>query len=65
MGTNAIRQAVVNRRDFDIGLENADAALDIGELLVARDDLSGTDVRGVGDQCERAVEELRFGHGFL
>jgi hypothetical protein len=64
MGADAVRQAMVNRGDLDVGFEDSKSSLDIGEPLVARDGRSGTDVRGVGDQRERAVEELRGGEGF-
>ena len=63
MGADAVRQAMVNRGDLDVGFEDSKSSLDIGEPLVARDGRSGTDVRGVGDQRERAVAYLRFGHG--
>ena len=37
--TDALWQPVVNRRDLDVGSQDAEAALDVGEGLVARDGL--------------------------
>ena len=45
MSTDAIGQAVVNRRDLDVGFQNAEAALDVCEALVACDGLDGGEVR--------------------
>ncbi|MFN7596885.1 MAG: hypothetical protein ACK5PT_09095 [Cereibacter sp.] len=64
MGTDAIRQAMEKRRDHDVGLENAETARDTVEAFVARNGLSGTDVRGIGDQRERSLEDAaRFVKG--
>jgi hypothetical protein len=43
MGADAVRQAMVNRGDLDVGFEDSKSSLDIGEPLVARDGRSGTD----------------------
>jgi hypothetical protein len=59
---DAVRQAVVDRRDLDVGFEDAEPALDIGKTLVARDSLCRADVGGIGNQGERAVEELGLGY---
>jgi len=50
VGTDAIRQAVMDRRDLDVGFQHAEATLDVRETLVARDGVGGGEVRGVGDQ---------------
>ena len=52
---------MVDRRDFDVGFEGAEAALDIGEALLAMDGFGRADVGGIGNQNKFAVEELRFG----
>jgi hypothetical protein len=44
---DTVGQAVMNRRDLDVGLQDAEAALDIREALVAGDGVSGREVRGV------------------
>ena len=44
MGADALWQAVVDRGDLDVGFEDTEAALDVGQRLVARDGLSRGDV---------------------
>jgi hypothetical protein len=63
VGADAVGQPMVNRRDRYVGFEDAEAALDVGEALVAGDGLGGGEVRGVGDQGELAIEELGLGNG--
>src|SRR5690606_41297467 len=43
--TNSVRQAVIHWRDLDVALEHPEAALDVGEGLVAIDDAVGIDIR--------------------
>lgn len=62
---DAVRQAVVDLRDLDVGFEDAEPALNIGKTLVARDSLCRADVSGIGNQGERAVEELGTGHSLF
>ena len=61
MGADAIGEPVVDRCDLDVGFEHAEAALDVRQTPVACDRLCGSEVRGVCDQREPAVEELGFG----
>lgn len=58
---DALRQPMEHRRDLDLALEHPEAALDVGERLVARDDLLRRVVGHVGDQYELAVNA--FGAG--
>ena len=37
MGADAVGQPVVDGRDLDVGFQDAEAALDVGQGLVARD----------------------------
>lgn len=59
VGADAVWQSMVNWRDLDVGFQNAEAALDIGQLLVARDGVRCCQVRCIGDQRELAIEEFR------
>lgn len=63
VGTDAIRQAVMNRRDLDVGFQDAEAALDVCEAFVSGDSLGRAQIGGVGDQRELAVEEFGLGNG--
>ncbi len=65
VGADAIRQAVVDRGDLDVGFQHAKAALDVREALVARDGVGGREVWGVGDQREFAVEEFGLGNSLF
>jgi hypothetical protein len=65
MHPDAVWQAMVDRRDLDVGFQNAEAALHIGVAFVAGDSLGGADVGGIGDQRRRTIEELRLGHGLF
>ena len=47
VGADAIRQAVVDRGDLDVGLQHPEAALDVGQRLVARDGLGRLSVLDV------------------
>ena len=55
MGATALGQAVVDRPNLDFRLEPPKPALNIGQLLVAFDDLSGGKVRRVGHQQQLAI----------
>lgn len=55
---NAVWQAVEHRRDLDVGLQHPEAALDVGQALVAADDFSHWHVGDVGHQQQLAVVEL-------
>lgn len=57
-------QAVEDGADLDFGLEHAEAALDVGEGLVAGDDLAGRQ-RCIGDEEEFAVHEFGESEGVL
>lgn len=65
VSTDAFRQAVVNWRNLDVALEYAEAALDVGQGLVARDDFLGAEL-GIGDQQALAIEPLGIAqYGFI
>jgi hypothetical protein len=44
--TDALGQAMMNRGDVDVLLEHAEAALNVGERLVAIDHIDGREIRG-------------------
>lgn len=46
---------MVDRPDLYFGLENAEAVLDVGERLVARDDVFWHEIRGIGDEQQFAI----------
>lgn len=48
---------VSGRRNLDIGIQDAEAALDIGKALVAADGLGGVDVLGANHRQKGAVEK--------
>ncbi len=64
-GPNAVWQPMMDRGDPDAGLQHAEAALDVGQRLVAGDGLGGAEIGGVGQERQLAVEELRLGDGVL
>lgn len=64
-GADAVGQTVVNRRDLDVGFQDAEAAFDVCEALLARDGLSGGEVWSIGDQRDLTVEELGLGYGVV
>jgi len=41
VGADALGQAVIDRPDLDFGFQHLETALDVGERLVARDDVRG------------------------
>jgi hypothetical protein len=56
--TDAIGQSMEDRRDVQVVLEHAEAALDVGQTLVAFDDLRSDEVVDIGQQHELAVEHF-------
>ena len=58
MCTNAVRQPVMNGCDFDVGLQNAETALDIVQRLVVCDGFGGGEIGCVGQQRQLSVEEF-------
>ena len=48
----------MNGGDQQIALEDAEPAFNVGQTLVALDDLGGAEVRNIGQQHELAVEAL-------
>lgn len=48
----------MDRRDLDVGLEDAEATFDVGEGLVARNDLGRRDISRVCQHRQLAVEEF-------
>ena len=65
MRTDAIRQPVMNGCDFDVGLQNAESALDIGQRLVVYDDFSGREIGCVGQQRQLSVKEFGMRDGLF
>ncbi len=58
MRPDAIGQAVEHRRDLDVGLQDPEAPLDVGQALVTRDHLGDLQVGDVGHQQQLAVEQF-------
>ena len=58
MCANAVRQPVMNGCDFDVGLQNAETALDIGQRFVVCDGFGGREIGCVGQQRQHSVEEF-------
>lgn len=50
-----------SRTDFQLGFERLEAALDVGEGFVARDDFFGGDLMESGDPFRNGRWEQRFG----
>lgn len=65
MGANAVGQAMVNGRAFDVGFEDSEAALDICQGLVAPHRLGRGEVGRICQQGQLAVEQLGRGNGLL
>lgn len=57
VGTDALG-AMIDRRDLQIALQDAKAALDVGEFFIASDDLGSGEVVDAGQEHELAVEAL-------
>lgn len=65
MRAEALGKAMVDRRDGDVLLENAESALDARKALVALDHVQGREVaEDVRELHELAVECLLVGQGF-
>ena len=54
----AVRQPVMNGCDFDVGLQNAETALDIGQRFVVCDGFGGRKIGCVGQQRQFSVKEF-------
>lgn len=63
VGADAIRQAMMDRCDLDVGFQDAEPALDVGEALVAGNGLGGREIGCIGQERELAIEELCLGDG--
>lgn len=59
MRADPVWQTVVNRRNLDIGFQDAKAPFDIGQCLVARDCIGWRSLRDIGQQGKLAIEEPR------
>ena len=57
MRSDALGQAVIDRADLDFGLEHTEAALDVGQRLVAGDDLGRCEILRIIDAA-RIIREL-------
>ena len=58
MCEDAVRQPVMNGCDFDVGLQNAETAFDIGQRLVVYDGFGGREIGCVGQQRQLSTEEF-------
>ena len=58
MCADAVRQPVMNGCDFDVGLQNAETALDIGQRFVVFDGFGGREIGCAGQQCQLSVKEF-------
>ncbi len=58
MGTDAVGQAVEHRGDLDLGFENLEAALDVGQALVASQNLKRRQLWHIGHQQQLAVAQF-------
>lgn len=56
---------MVNWRNLDVGFQDAKAALDICQCLIARDGVSRGDLGDIGQQDELAVKEGRARDGLF
>ena len=65
MCADAIRQPVMNGCDFDIGLQNAETALDIGQRFVVFDGFGGRENGCVGQQRQLSVKEFGTHDGLV
>ena len=65
MCADAIRQPVMNGCDFDVGLRNAETALDIGQRLVMCDGFGGREIGCVGQQRQLSVKEFGMRDGLF
>ena len=65
MCTDAVRQPVMNGCDFDIGLQNAETALDIGQRLVVYDGFGGREIGCIGQQRQLPVNEFSMRDGLF
>ncbi len=65
VSSDEIGKAVIDGGDLQIALEHPEAALDVGEILVAGHDLIGAEVGDVCEQHQFAVEALGACDGVL
>lgn len=63
MSAVTVGDPVMRRRNLKVGIQDAEAELDVRQALVARDGFSGGEVRGFEDQRKLAIEELGLGDG--
>ena len=52
---DALRQAVIHRRNLNLGFQDFEATLDISQAFVTCNNFLGCQVRDVGDQQQFAV----------
>jgi hypothetical protein len=63
VAADALGQPMQHRGDLDLGLQDLEAALDVGQALVAHHDLGGRQVLDVGHQQQLAVHGPRTRQG--
>ena len=61
--TDTVWQPVVNRCDLDVGFQDTEATLDIGQRLVTRDGVSRCNLGDIGQQNELSIKQGRSGDG--
>jgi hypothetical protein len=59
MRPDAIRQAMEDRRDLDLGFQDTESPFDVGQRLVARHDLGRGRIRNVGNEDQFAIQQPR------
>jgi len=65
MRPNSVGKAVEDRRDFDLGLQDTESPFDVGQRLVARDDLGRGRIGNVGNEDQFAIHQPRALQGTL
>ena len=59
MRPDAVGQAMEDRCDFDLGLQNPESPFDVGQRLVARHDLGRGRIWNVGNEDQLAIHQPR------
>ena len=57
MRPDAVGQAMEDRCDFDLGLQNPESPFDVGQRLLARHDLGWGRPRDIGNEDEFAIDQ--------
>ena len=65
VGSDSVRQSVVHRPDLDLRLEHPKAPLNIGQRLVAANDVLGAQIGCIGHQRQFAIHKARMAQGVV